>query len=144
MLLSRSGEYALRALIYIAEHGADAPVRTSAIAEALDMPRNYLSKLLHQLVGGGVLVSERGPRGGFRLAAAPQTLTLADALSPIEMDRIERRCLLGRSECDDANACPVHERWQELANDINTFLLRTTLADLKTERRRARARKPRG
>lgn len=132
MLLTRSGEYALQALIYIAEHG-DRPVRASEIARALDVPRNYLSKLLHQLARAGVLQSGRGPRGGFALAEPAAALSLKRALDPIEADRIESRCLLGRPSCSDADPCPAHAGWKGLREHIAGFLENTTLADLRRD-----------
>jgi Rrf2 family protein len=132
VLLTRSGEYALQALIYIADHG-DGPVRTAEIAQAVDVPRNYLSKLLHQLARAGVLRSERGPRGGFALNEPAATLCLKRLLEPIEADRIESRCLLGRPRCTDADPCPAHAEWKGLREHITSFLENTTLADLRRE-----------
>ena len=63
MLLSQTSEYALRAVLYIAE--CDGPVSVGEIAEAVGVPQNYLSKTLHQLARAGVLRSARGPAGGL-------------------------------------------------------------------------------
>lgn len=130
MLLSKSGEYALRALIRLAEAREGPPLRTVEIARDIGVPRNYLSKLMHQLTQAGLLESTRGPRGGFRLVVPPETLTLAAALEPIEAELIERRCLLGRPSCSDADPCHAHERWRALADHVESFLATTTIADL--------------
>jgi len=143
MLLSHSGEYALRALIFLAQNGSGGPLRTQEIAAELGLPRNYLSKLLHRLVGAGVLKSVSGPRGGFLLAVAPAKLSLAAALEPIDGDLFERRCLLGRAECNDARACPVHAHWRDLSKQIHSLLENTTLAALGPDRNRARSRRRR-
>src|SRR5690606_6227227 len=67
-MLSDTAEYALRATLYIAQHANDTRlVRTDETAQALGVPRNYLSKILHVLARHGVLSSTRGPLGGFRL-----------------------------------------------------------------------------
>lgn len=132
MILSRSGEYALLALLYLASQPADVPVRVSEIAESLDVPANYLSKLLHRLARGGVLRSVRGPHGGFVLATAPDEICLADALRPIEAGRLEPRCLLGRPECRDDDPCAAHDEWQSLSQHIDSFLAETTLSSLRT------------
>lgn len=108
---------------------------TNQIAEALDVPANYLSKLLHQLARAGVLRSLRGPQGGFALALPAEQLTLAAALAPIDAERLGRRCLLGRPQCSDSNPCAAHEQWSSLAEHIEQFLGETTLADvLATDR----------
>jgi Rrf2 family iron-sulfur cluster assembly transcriptional regulator len=134
MLLSRTSAYAVRAAIHLAsrdgEEAEEEFVRVSELAGALDVPQNYLSKILHQLVGAGLLASGRGPRGGFRLARAPEAITLADLVEAVEPGRAQRRCLLGRPECTDSHPCPLHERWLRLGDDIDHFLHETSLADL--------------
>lgn len=130
MLLTRSGEYALRALIFIADHEEHRPLTTAEIAEAIGAPRNYLSKLLHQLARAGVLRSERGPRGGFSLNAAPEGLSLADVLAPIESERLDQTCLLGHDPCSETDPCPIHDDWKLLRERIAHFLHGTTLAGL--------------
>jgi Rrf2 family protein len=131
MLLSQTSRYALRASVFLAERWTDD--RSTAvrdIAAGLDVPRNYLSKILHQLAREGVLLSERGPRGGFRLARAPGEIALAEIVEPLEPAFSERRCLLGRPRCSDDDPCPAHQRWSELAEEATRFLEDTTLADL--------------
>jgi Rrf2 family protein len=129
-MLSGTAEYALRAVVYIARRGTDVPVQADDLAKAVDVPRNYLGKVLHQLVRARVLRSTRGKHGGFWLARDPRDLTLLEIASLF--DRIEgrRRCLLGRPECSDINPCPVHHRWRETSEQISRFFRETTLADV--------------
>jgi len=129
MLLTRTSQYAIRAAIHLAGRNGR-PSQVGEIAEALDLPRNYLSKILHRLAREGVLASERGRGGGFRLAVDPAALSLARIVEPVEPGVGDRRCLLGRAECLDADPCPVHDRWQALSGRIGAFLRETTLADL--------------
>lgn len=132
MWISGTTQYALRAVLYVAEHGADEPVRVEAIAGALNVPRNYLSKTLHALARAGVLRSGRGPRGGFQLARPPAGLSLADVAAPFD-DLAARQCLLGRSACGWKNPCSVHPRWEEVSNALRSFFRETTVADLLGE-----------
>ena len=81
-MLSQTAEYALRAVLHIAAVGTERPVAVGEIAQALDVPRNYLSKTLHQLVRAGILTSTRGPTGGFQLAMPAESLTLQRIASP--------------------------------------------------------------
>lgn len=129
-MLTNTSEYALRAVIYLALRPGDGPVKLDRVAEALDVPRNYLSKTLHQLARQGVLVSERGPAGGFRLARPPAELTLAEVVETFEPARLVRRCLLGLGECSDETPCAVHERWKVIAGPMRAFFRDTTVADL--------------
>ena len=68
MVLSQTAEYALRAVLTIAEEPGGQPVGAYRLADALGIPQNYLSKTLHQLARAGILDSTRGKLGGFRLA----------------------------------------------------------------------------
>lgn len=128
-MLSQSAEYALRAVFYLAEHAGERSVRVNDVADALDIPRNYLSKLLHVLTRAGVLASMRGPHGGFRLALVPERIRLIDVVSHFDTFTLGRRCVLGRAKCSDANPCGAHERWKPLAAQINDFFRETTVAD---------------
>lgn len=131
MLLSQTGEYALRAVLYLAAHGTDRAVQVAEMARALDLPQNYLSKTLHQLARAGVLASTRGKSGGFRLAVAPDRLALARIVAPFGDIEDRRRCLLGRATCSDRTACAAHTRWKEVAEKLSTFFRETTVADLQ-------------
>lgn len=130
MLLSQTGEYALRAVLYLAEHGADRAVQVGEMARALGLPQNYLSKTLHQLARAGVLASTRGKAGGFRLAVPPERLVLHRVVAPFGDVEERRRCLLGRTQCSDRHACAAHTRWKEVAERVSTFFRETTVADL--------------
>jgi Rrf2 family protein len=128
-MLSQTAEYALRAVLHIAEHGADRPVPVGEIAQALDVPRNYLSKTLHQLSRAGVVTSTFGPGGGFQLGSRASELTLHAVITPFDTAG-ERHCLLGRARCRDSDPCPAHGRWKGIAEQIERFFAATTVADL--------------
>ncbi|MGH0034058.1 MAG: RrF2 family transcriptional regulator [Myxococcota bacterium] len=131
MFLSQTSRYALQAACFLAAHwDEDRPITVGDIANELDVPRNYLSKTLHQLARHGVLHSERGARGGFRLAAPPGEIRLSQIVRLVEPDIGARYCLLGRPACRDDDPCPAHARWRSMAEDFNRFLEETTLADL--------------
>lgn len=132
MWISGTAQYAIRAVVHVALHGQDEPVRVDAIAEALEVPRNYLSKTLHALARAGVLRSGRGPRGGFQLAGEPRALTLAQVTAPFD-DVGTRRCLLGRTTCNWKNPCSVHPRWEAVSLSLQEFFRTTTVADLLGE-----------
>jgi Rrf2 family protein len=127
--ISGTTQYALRAVLFVAEHGSDEPVRVDAIAAALNVPRNYLSKTLHTLARAGVLRSGRGPRGGFQLASRPDEISLARVAAPFD-DIGSRTCLLGRASCGWKNPCSVHPHWEEVSNGLQSFFRDTTIADL--------------
>ena len=129
MILSQTAEYALRAVLHLAGHGAERPIAVGEMAEALDVPRNYLSKTLHQLSRAGILTSTYGPGGGFQLATSPDRLTLEAIVAPFE-ETGRRHCLLGRARCADSNPCQAHELWKGISEQIRTFFATTTVATL--------------
>ena len=129
-MFSNTTEYAIRAVIYIAQHQQAGPVSGHVVAEALDAPTNYMAKTLHGLVRAGVLASTRGKHGGFRLADPADQVRLLDVASVFEQFDERRRCLLGRPQCRDDSPCAMHERWKPLAEGFAEFLRETTVADL--------------
>lgn len=127
-MLSQTVEYALRATLCVARnHPRAMPVND--IADAVDAPRGYLAKILSELARTGILGSARGPGGGFRLMKDPSALVLADVVHAIDGTE-ERRCLLGRGRCGEVPGCTAHAHWAPIANDMDSFFGKTTLADL--------------
>lgn len=133
-MLSNTAEYALRAVLHVAENtNAREPLAVGAIAAALGIPRNYLSKILHELARSGVLTSSRGKHGGFRLGRPADRITLFEVVSRFDDISATRRCLLGRPQCNDRNPCVVHERWKDVAQGVASFFRQTTLAEVPSE-----------
>lgn len=83
--MTQAADYALQATIYLARRQEGERVTAAYIAEALAIPRNYLSKILYALAQAGVLDSTRGPRGGFRLGMKPGDISLARVIEPFTM-----------------------------------------------------------
>jgi Rrf2 family protein len=130
-MLSNTSEYALRATVYVAAHANGRLIPVGEIAEDLDVPANYLSKILHQLARDGVLASVRGPHGGFRLAIAPERLPLSRVIALFDdLVTEKRRCVLGRPECSDVNPCGAHAKWRPTAMDVSSFFRNTTVAEV--------------
>jgi len=131
-MLNQTVEYALRAVIHI---GRDPSVsfRASEVAKAIDAPRDYVAKILGQLVRAGILESGRGPCGGFRLSGSPEETRLADVVNVFGQNTA-RRCLLGHGVCGETPSCVVHKRWAPIATSMNGFFADTTLADLFVNR----------
>lgn len=130
-MLSQTAEYALRTVLFIAqqapEHG---PVAAETIADALGIPRNYLSKTLHRLAQAGVLASARGKGGGFTLAAPPERIPLVEVVGLFDQVQTARACLLGRPVCSDRTACEAHAQWKDVSERVAAFFRDTTVGDL--------------
>jgi Rrf2 family protein len=129
-MLSQTAQYALRTVVLIASRAPGEVVRVEEIAAELGVPRNYLSKTLHQLARAGVLRSTRGRGGGFQLAVPAARLRLARVIEPFDRLADGPTCLLGRVACSDRHPCAAHERWKRASGTVAAFFRDTTVADL--------------
>ncbi|MDP2359533.1 MAG: Rrf2 family transcriptional regulator [bacterium] len=130
-MISQTAEYALRAMVFLAENAEEA-LPVPIIAEHTRVPAGYLSKVLQGLVRSGLVESRRGLRGGFRLARGPADLNLLEivnSVSPIE--RITT-CPLGLPY-HEGRLCSLHQRLDEAIGHFERSFRETTLADLMAE-----------
>ena len=132
-MITQTSRYALRAALLIAERGDVRPVKVKEISEELGVPQNYLSKILHRLVGSGLLRSTRGPTGGFQFNKSPSEISLSSLIGELEVSEAggaRRRCLLGLPVCSDKTPCTAHGKWCKIAAAYEEFFEQTTLDDL--------------
>lgn len=129
-LIQQTSEYAIRALTYLAQRHGQGYLLVRELGAALDLPVPYLAKVLQPLVGRGLLESQRGRGGGYRLAREPRSVRLYDVVDAVEPLGGPRRCLLGQADCSDERACPLHELWKSGSDAFLARLRSTTLADV--------------
>jgi Rrf2 family protein len=139
-VLSRSAEYAVRALSLLAVRGDREPVQSREIADALGLPPQFLAKILRRLTATGLVASQRGRAGGFRLSKAPDSIALLEVVMPFEEPRSELDCLLGQGYCTDFEDCPLHQPMMEIQNAYIDLLQNTKLADVASRAIRTPAR----
>ncbi|MFQ5745628.1 MAG: RrF2 family transcriptional regulator [Gemmatimonadota bacterium] len=142
-MISRTAEYALRAVLYLARRETGESVRTTEMAGETGVPANYLSKILHRLGRRSIVTSERGPHGGFRLARPAGEISLAEVIEPFGIPSETVGCLLGRAECSDSDPCSAHKRWKAVNATVRCFFDDTSVADLLEKRNPARTGKRR-
>lgn len=138
--LTRDGEYAVRALLYLAARPPGTTCLMAEIADAQEVPRSYLSKIMQQLVAAGLARSRRGARGGFTLARPAGEITLRQAIEAVEGPIFLNVCLIRKGECSRDELCPVHAVWQEAQRRLVEVLDSRTMDSL-AEDGRALARK---
>jgi Rrf2 family protein len=129
-VLTKTGLHAVRALVALAKLPAGSYAGAARIAHEIGAPQNYLGKLLKALAREGLVESQKGLGGGFRLTRDPQSITLLDVVEPIEHVSRWAGCILGRPECSDAEPCAIHNRWKAVRDAYLAMLRRTTLAEL--------------
>lgn len=130
MILSRTSQYAVQALIYMATQPAATPVLNKDIAAKLGVPAPYLAKILQSLAKGNLLFSFRGRLGGFCLRDSGEQITLMEIVQLTEGPTFTESCLLGLKKCSDETACPLHFRWIPVKKKILDLLQDTTLEKL--------------
>jgi Rrf2 family protein len=84
MRISAKVDYAVRAAVELAAAPGEKPVKAEAIANAQGIPLNFLENILGELRHAGIVRSHRGAEGGFRLARAPEQVTVADIIRAVE------------------------------------------------------------
>jgi len=134
-MLSQTGQYALRAMGRLAAWSEDGKYHLAReISRELGIPQQYLSKVLHTLARRGLLDSQRGRQGGFRLSRPAGEISLHEVLDPLEdLSRFEE-CLLGGIVCSDSRSCVIHDKWGELREKYVSFLKNTKLNQLVISR----------
>jgi Rrf2 family protein len=129
-VISRSSEYAIRALTYMALQEADTFHLAQDMARELSIPPAFLGKVLQPLVTRGILASQRGRGGGFRLVRPANAVHLAEIIATQENLERSRQCVLGQGDCSDEHACPLHKEWRSRTDSFLEQLEHTSLADL--------------
>ncbi len=132
-MISKSGIHAIKALAVLAELRSGEHAGAGEVAEKIAAPRNYLGKLLKTLADNGLLESQKGKGGGFRLARSSDGISLFEIVEPIERVSRWSGCFLGRRRCSEAAPCAVHPQWGQIRDAYLHFLKETTLADLIVE-----------
>lgn len=129
-MLTKTGLHAIRAMAVLGKLADGEFVGANRIAEEIDAPPNYLGKLLQTLARDGLVESQKGVGGGFRLAMSAKQIRLFDVVEPLEHLSRWTNCVLGWRECSDADPCVLHDRWKKIRTDYINLLQRTTVADL--------------
>jgi Rrf2 family protein len=129
-MLSKTGLHAVRAIVALARLPEGAYGGAARIALEIGAPQNYLGKLLKALAAQGLLESQKGLGGGFRLARDPREISLLDVVEPIEHISRWSGCILGRPECSEREPCAIHNRWKAVRDAYLRMLRRTTIAEL--------------
>jgi Rrf2 family transcriptional regulator, nitric oxide-sensitive transcriptional repressor len=126
-MLSKTHEYALRAVTFLAGR-AGTPAPADLVAEKTKVPRRYLTRVLQDLVGAGLVSSRSGPGGGYVLVPNVEGLTILDVVNAVApLERI-RSCPLGLTS--HTTLCPLHAELDKVYEAAETALGRVTIEEL--------------
>ncbi len=129
MKLTTKGRYAVTAMLDLALHNGENPVSLAEISDRQDISLSYLEQLFAKLRKAGLVVSMRGPGGGYQLNGEPSQIAVADIISAVDENVDATRCG-GLGDCHDSKPCLTHDLWMDLSKQIRDFLSDITLADM--------------
>lgn len=132
MWITRRTDYATRAVLALTLADDEKPRKLQDLAEATSTPVNVLEQVLPQLRGAGIVRSERGPRGGYRLNHPPEEITLGKIVRIIQGPLAPISCATRHEPepCAMEIGCSLRETWEEVRDATINILDRTTFADL--------------
>jgi Rrf2 family protein len=113
MIHSPTCQHALRALIYLAHKNSARPVLVREIAEAAEVPKQSLAKILHSLRNKGLVKSTKGPGGGYQLSRPGWEMKVIEVIEAVDgpVD-LSSNCILGLERCSDDAPCALHNYWK--------------------------------
>ncbi|MDX8337819.1 Rrf2 family transcriptional regulator [Draconibacterium sp. IB214405] len=131
-MLSNTCKYALRALIYLGKFSKeDKRIGIKQISEDLGLSSPFLGKILQNLVKQKLLVSTKGPNGGFSLSRDASDISLWDIVTKVDGEEFFTNCLISLEPCKTHDPskplCPVHAQYERLRQDISGFYKQTSL-----------------
>jgi len=136
MRLTTKGRFAVTAMIDVAMHGSKRPVTLAAVSERQCISLSYLEQLFGKLRRHGLVDSVRGPGGGYTLARAPETVSVADVILAVD-EPIDATQCGGRENCKDDRRCMTHDLWSGLNDHIFAYLHGVTLAQMVAQQKPA-------
>jgi len=129
MQITRQADYAVRAVLHLAQNG-DERTATSAIAAEQRIPPSFLAKIVSQLSIAGLLHTSRGARGGVVLARAAKDITLLEVIEAIDGPIQLNECVGDNGTCSFDDDCPLRPVWCEAQEDLVKRLKGTNFADM--------------
>ncbi len=127
-MFSKSCEYGLRAVIFIAQQTTqNNKVSLSTISEEINSPQAFTAKILQQLTRNDIVKSIKGPYGGFTIEKEKMSTKLSEVVSVLDGDSIYTGCGLGLKQCDANSPCPLHFKFVEIRDSLRNMLENTSL-----------------
>jgi Rrf2 family transcriptional regulator, iron-sulfur cluster assembly transcription factor len=134
-MFSKATEYALRAVIYIAQKSTEEKkLGLAEIAKAIHSPKSFTAKILQQLTAGNqVISSSRGPNGGFFISEKSRKLTVRFVLTVMGEDIKLEKCVLGLKQCSELKPCPLHAQYKFIKPQLIHLFETKTIQNLADE-----------
>ncbi len=128
MQITRQADYALRAMLYLAQLEPTQRAATSQIAEEQHIPPSFLAKIISQLSIAGLIHTSRGARGGVSLARTPEDVTILEVVEAIDGPISLNECTHSTGACPFGESCPLRPLWCDTQAELVDRLRKTTFA----------------
>jgi FeS assembly SUF system regulator len=132
--LSKTTDYGIVLMAQLASAPDRTPQNARELAQSADLPVPMVSKVLKALAREGLLVSQRGSKGGYQLARLPEELSVSEMVRVLEGPVALTDCAIGPAHCSHESLCTVREPWQVISRAVEQALADVTLADLVRRR----------
>jgi Rrf2 family protein len=130
VVITRASEYAIRAILHLAQQPAGEIVYKKDICAKQDITPAFLTKIFQPLIKVGIVGSQRGVGGGFYLLKNPADITLLDIVRAEEGPIHLNHCLAEEGICSRDHSCAVHDAWRDIHEEMLALLSRYTFAKL--------------
>ncbi len=137
-MLSNTCKYAIRALIYLGKNSSDGTrIGIKKISSDLTIPTPFLGKILQNMVKQKILVSTKGPNGGFGLGKKAEDISLYDIVKIVDGEDFFNNCLIGLQPCAShalsGKPCPIHKQFGPIRAQLHQFYQKTTIAGITND-----------
>lgn len=130
-MLSKSAEYAIRAMIYLeVKSDGKSNLGIKAIADEIGSPVHFTAKILQVLAKQGLISSIKGPNGGFCINKDAPPVKLIQVIEAIDGKRIFTGCIIGLKNCSDSNPCPIHNEYKVARNKLLIMFNERSIRDI--------------
>lgn len=135
-MLTNSSKYALKAVLYLTLHTDESSkLQVREISENIDVPRAYTAKLLQALSKRRIISSARGPKGGFFVDKENRKQSVMSIIDVIDGRKKMENCILGFSDCDEREPCPLHFHINQARAQLLHVLESKTIEELANDLR---------
>jgi len=125
IIFSRQCEYALQAVSYLAMKFSSGQMTSiKEISKELNIPYHFAGKILQKLARKGLLISQKGISGGFKLATKPDRITMYDVVEAMDGTEFLLKCVMGFTKCSSETMCSIHPEWLDIRDKICKMLKR--------------------
>lgn len=128
--ISRLTDYGIVVMAHLAECKDDDSHNARELAEETQLPAPVVSKILKSLTRAGLLVSQRGSKGGYSLARTPSEIPVVEMITALEGPVGITECTIHPGACAQESSCQVRDPWQRINSAVYAALDKITLADL--------------